>query len=38
MQFLFKTHYNDDIRFLAKTGEKIRVALVIGLLLNFPRS
>ncbi|MFZ9053534.1 MAG: branched-chain amino acid ABC transporter permease [Woeseiaceae bacterium] len=36
MQFLFKTHYNDDIRFLAKTGEKIRVALVLGLLLVAP--
>ncbi|MDH3547284.1 MAG: branched-chain amino acid ABC transporter permease, partial [Gammaproteobacteria bacterium] len=36
MQFLFKTHYNDDIRFLAKTGEKIRVALVIGLLIAAP--
>jgi len=29
MQYLFKTHYNDDIRFLAKTGEKVRVGLVI---------
>jgi branched-chain amino acid transport system permease protein len=29
MQYLFKTHYNDDIRFLAKTGEKIRVGLVV---------
>ncbi len=36
MQFLFKTHYNDDIRFLAKTGEKIRVGLVIALLLAAP--
>lgn len=29
MQYLFKTQYNDDIRFLAKTGEKVRVGLVI---------
>jgi branched-chain amino acid transport system permease protein len=29
MQYLFKTHYNDDIRFLAKTGEKVRVGLVV---------
>lgn len=36
MQVLFKTHYNDDIRFLAKTGEKIRVGLVILLLLLAP--
>jgi branched-chain amino acid transport system permease protein len=36
MQFLFKTHYNDDIRFLAKTGEKIRVGLVIALMLAAP--
>lgn len=36
MQFLFKTHYNDDIRFLAKTGEKVRVAIVIALLLLAP--
>ena len=29
MQILFKTAYNDDIRFLAKTGEKVRVAIVV---------
>jgi len=36
MQYLFKTHYNDDIRLLAKTGEKIRVGLVILMLLLAP--
>jgi len=36
MQYLFKTDYNDDIRFLAKTGEKIRVGIVILLLLLAP--
>lgn len=36
MQFLFKTAYNDDIRFLAKTGEKVRVGLVIVFLLAAP--
>ena len=36
MQYLFKTQYNDDIRFLAKTGEKIRVGLVILALLLAP--
>lgn len=36
MQFLFKTHYNDDIRFLARTGEKIRVGLVIAMLIVAP--
>jgi branched-chain amino acid transport system permease protein len=36
MQYLFKTQYNDDIRLLAKTGEKIRVGLVILLLLLAP--
>ena len=36
MQILFKTQYNDDIRFLAKTGEKIRVGLVIALLAAAP--
>jgi branched-chain amino acid transport system permease protein len=36
MQYLFKTQYNDDLRFLAKTGEKIRVGLVILLLLAAP--
>jgi branched-chain amino acid transport system permease protein len=36
MQVLFKTKYDDDIRFLAKTGEKVRVGLVIVLLLAAP--
>ena len=36
MQFLFKTAYNDDIRFLARTGEKIRVAIVVIFLLAAP--
>lgn len=36
MQILFKTRYEDDIRFLAKTGEKLRVGLVIALLLAAP--
>ncbi|MGI9271286.1 MAG: branched-chain amino acid ABC transporter permease [Woeseiaceae bacterium] len=36
MQFLFKTAYNDDIKFLAKTGEKIRVALVVVFLIAAP--
>ncbi len=36
MQVLFKTRYEDDIRFLAKTGEKIRVGLVIAFLLAAP--
>lgn len=36
MQFLFKTSYNDDIRFLAKTGEKVRVGIVVALLLAAP--
>ena len=36
MQFLFKTRYEDDIRFLAKTGEKIRVGMVIAFLLAAP--
>ena len=36
MQFLFKTKYNDDIRFLPKTGEKIRVGIIIALLLVAP--
>lgn len=36
MQYLFKTKYNDDIRFLAKTGEKIRVAIVAACLLAAP--
>jgi branched-chain amino acid transport system permease protein len=29
MQYLFKTRYEDDIRFLKRTGEKIRVGAVI---------
>ncbi len=36
MEFLFKTAYSDDIRFLAKTGEKIRVAIVLVCLLAAP--
>ena len=36
MQYLFKTRYNDDIRFLAKTGEKIRVGIAIAFLLAAP--
>jgi branched-chain amino acid transport system permease protein len=36
MQFLFKTTYNDDIRFFARTGEKIRVALVMAFLIAAP--
>jgi branched-chain amino acid transport system permease protein len=36
MQVLFKTRYEDDLRFLAKTGEKIRVGLVIVFLLAAP--
>ncbi|NIL93136.1 MAG: branched-chain amino acid ABC transporter permease [Woeseiaceae bacterium] len=36
MQFLFKTAYNDDIRFLAKTGEKVRVSIVVIFLLAAP--
>ena len=36
MQILFKTRYEDDIRFLAKTGEKIRVALVVAFLIAAP--
>jgi len=36
MEYLFKTAYNDDIRFLAKTGEKVRVAIVLVLLLAAP--
>ena len=33
MQYLFKTRYNDDIKFLAKTGEKIRVVAIVVLCL-----
>lgn len=36
MQVLFKTRYQDDIRFLAKTGEKVRVGLVVAFLLAAP--
>jgi branched-chain amino acid transport system permease protein len=36
MQVLFKTRYEDDIHFLAKTGEKIRVGLVVLLLIAAP--
>ena len=36
MQVLFKPCYDDDIRFLAKTGEKDRVGLVIAALLVAP--
>ena len=36
MQVLFKTRYDDDIRFLAKTGEKVRVGLVVAFLLAAP--
>lgn len=36
MQILFKTRYEDDLKFLAKTGEKIRVGLVVALLLAAP--
>ena len=36
MQILFKTRYEDDLRFLAKTGEKVRVGLVVALLIAAP--
>ena len=36
MQILFKTRYEDDLKFLAKTGEKIRVGLLLVLLLTAP--
>jgi branched-chain amino acid transport system permease protein len=36
MQILFKTRYEDDIRFLAKTGEKVRVGLVVAFLISAP--
>ena len=36
MQVLFKTRYEDDLRFLAKTGEKVRVGLVVALLIAAP--
>ncbi|MDX1506664.1 MAG: branched-chain amino acid ABC transporter permease [Woeseiaceae bacterium] len=36
MQVLFKTRYEDDVRFLAKTGEKVRVGLAVAFLLAAP--
>ena len=36
MQYLFKTRYDDDIRFLRRTGEKIRVVLVIAFAVLVP--
>ena len=36
MQYLFKTTYNDDIKHLPKTGEKIRVAIIIAMLVLAP--
>ena len=36
MQILFKTRYEDDLKFLAKTGEKVRVGLVVAFLLAAP--
>jgi len=36
VQILFKTRYEDDIRFLAKTGEKVRVGLVVLFLVAAP--
>ncbi len=36
MQILFKTRYEDDLKFLARTGEKVRVGLVVVLLLAAP--
>jgi branched-chain amino acid transport system permease protein len=36
VQYLVKTRSNDDIRFLSKTGEKIRVSIVAVLLLAAP--
>ena len=36
MQVLFKTRYEDDLRFLTKTGEKIRVGIVIAFLVAAP--
>ncbi|MBT8098725.1 MAG: branched-chain amino acid ABC transporter permease, partial [Gammaproteobacteria bacterium] len=36
MQFLFKTHYNDDIRLLSRTGEKVRVGAVVLFLAAAP--
>ena len=36
MQYLFKTRYEDDIRFLKRTGEKIRVGIVIAFVVLVP--
>jgi branched-chain amino acid transport system permease protein len=36
VQYLFKTRYEDDIRLLRKTGERIRVGLVVAFLLIVP--
>ena len=36
MQVLFKTKYEDDIRFLGKTGERVRVGLVVAFLIAAP--
>jgi len=36
MQILFKTAYNDDIKFLPKTGEKVRVGIIIAFLVAAP--
>ena len=36
MQYLFKTRYEDDIRLLPKSGERIRVGLVVVFLLFVP--
>jgi len=36
MQILFKTRYEDDLKFLAKTGEKVRVGLVVAFLIAAP--
>ncbi len=36
MQTIFKTRYEDDLKFLAKTGEKVRVGLVVVCLLAAP--
>ena len=36
MQFLFKTSYDQDIRHLPKTGEMIRVGVVVALLIGAP--
>ena len=36
MQILFKTRYEDDLRFLAKTGEKVRVGIAVAFLIGAP--